>query len=119
MPPAPILPSRKTNLCTAIRATQAGAMPTRFDRRQDFHQGCSTFELHRAAGDRVGESRSRRALRQDFTSAGASPPASVRSSTRPGRTGATAVVFGLGGIAHYPGLRSAGADMIIGVDEQR
>ena len=55
--------SRKTNLCTAIRATQGrGLMPdgtSRFSYKGQpiFHyMGCSTFsKLHRAAGDRGGQ----------------------------------------------------------------
>ena len=71
--PVPCL-SRKTNLCTAIRATQGqGLMPdgtSRFSIGKDkiFHyMGCSTFaNSHGSAGDRACQGQSRRALRQDL-----------------------------------------------------
>ncbi len=64
--------SRKTNLCTAIRATQGkGLMPdgtSRFSykgERLHHYMGCSTFSHHTVrARDRGGEDPSRRALRQ-------------------------------------------------------
>ncbi len=81
---------QKTNLCTAIRATQGkGVMPdgtSRFSIGKDpvhHYMGCSTFSnSHGDAGDRARED-SRRTLpsTRSATSAAASPPASARSST--------------------------------------
>ena len=66
--------SRKTNLCTAIRATQGqGLMPDGTSAllgrwRQDLplHGLLDVFELHRAARDRGRQGQPRRALRQDL-----------------------------------------------------
>ena len=64
--------SRKTNLCTAIRATQGkGVMPdgtSRFSLRRQaaapLHGLLDVREFHRAARDRAGEDPRRRAVRQ-------------------------------------------------------
>ena len=66
--------SQKTNLCTAIRATQGkGLMPDGTSRFS--HKGktdlplyglLDLFELHRAAGDRGGQDPRRRAVRQEL-----------------------------------------------------
>jgi hypothetical protein len=72
MPQCKACLSRKTNLCTAIRATQGkGVMPdgtSRFSIGKDkihHYMGCSTFSNHTgAAGDRAGEDPTRRAVRQ-------------------------------------------------------
>jgi hypothetical protein len=66
--------SRKTNLCTAIRATQGkGLMPdgtSRFSHRQDpdppLHGLLDLRAAHGAPGDRAREGSPRRALRQDL-----------------------------------------------------
>ena len=63
--------SRKTNLCTAIRATQGKGLmpdgtagsPTRA-RRSPLHGLLDLLELHRAARDRGGQDPRRRAVRQ-------------------------------------------------------
>ncbi len=66
--------SRKTNLCTAIRATQGqGLMPdgtsrfsTRWQADPPLHGLLDLLELHRAARDRGREGPRGRALRQDL-----------------------------------------------------
>ena len=66
--------SRKTNLCTAIRATQGqGLMPdgtSRFSRggreHLPLHGLLDLFELHRPARDRGRQGQSRRAVRHDL-----------------------------------------------------
>ena len=66
--------SRRSNLCTSIRATQGkGVMPdgtSRFSlrrrRRASLHGLLDLRELHRAAGDRAREGPRGRAVRQDL-----------------------------------------------------
>ena len=66
--------SQKTNLCTAIRATQGkGVMPdgtSRFSYKGKtdlpLHGLLDVLEFHRAAGNRGGENPRRRALRQEL-----------------------------------------------------
>ena len=120
--------SRKTNLCTAIRATQGkGVMPdgtSRFSigERQDLplHGLLDVRQPHGAAGDRGGEGPPGRARStRSATSAAASPPAiGAVINTAKVEPGANVVVFGLGGIGLnvMQGARLAGADKIIGVD---
>ena len=120
--------SRKTNLCTAIRATQGkGVMPdgtSRFSIGKDMvhhYMGCSTFSnytvLPEIALAKIREDAPVRQgllhrLRRDR-------PGSARSSTpRRCEPGDNVVVFGLGGIGLnvIQGARLAGANKIVGVD---
>ena len=120
--------SGKTNLCTAIRATQGqGLMPdgtTRFsflDGRPIYHyMGCSTFSnftvLPEIAVAKVRED----APFDKICDIGCGVTTGIGAviNTAKVEIGAKAVVFGLGGIGLnvLQGLRLAGADMIIGVD---
>jgi len=119
--------SRKTNLCTAIRATQGqGLMPdgtSRFSRGKDkiFHyMGCSTFSnftvLPEIAVAKVNSDAPFDKI--CYIGCGVTTGIGAVLNTAKVESGATAVVFGLGGIGLnvIQGLRLAGADMIIGVD---
>ena len=119
--------SRKTNLCTAIRATQGqGLMPdgtSRFSRGKDkiFHyMGCSTFAnftvLPEIAVAKVNSDAPFDKI--CYIGCGVTTGVGAVLNTAKVEAGATAVVFGLGGIGLnvIQGLRLAGADMIIGVD---
>src|ERR1700759_1694723 len=113
--------SRKTNLCTAIRSTQGqGVMPdgtSRFSlegKKLHHYMGTSTFanftvlpEVEDAPFDKVC-----------YIGCGVTTGIGAVLNTAKVEAGATAVVFGLGGIGLnvIQGLRLAGADMIIGVD---
>ncbi len=121
--------SRKTNLCTQIRATQGkGVMPdgtSRFSIGKEMihhYMGCSTLlELHRAAGDCTGEDSRGRAVRQGllYRLRCHDRHRCRRSIRRRSRLGANVVVFGLGGIGlnvDSRRARSAGANKIVGVD---
>jgi len=119
--------SRKTNLCTAIRATQGqGLMPdgtSRFSIGKDkiFHyMGCSTFSnftvLPEIAVAKVNPDAPFDKI--CYIGCGVTTGIGAVINTAKVEIGATAVVFGLGGIGLnvIQGLRLAGADMIIGVD---
>jgi S-(hydroxymethyl)glutathione dehydrogenase/alcohol dehydrogenase len=119
--------SRKTNLCTAIRATQGqGLMPdgtSRFSIGKDrlFHyMGCSTFSnftvLPEIAVAKVNPDAPFDKI--CYIGCGVTTGIGAVINTARVEAGATAVVFGLGGIGLnvIQGLRLAGADMIIGVD---
>jgi S-(hydroxymethyl)glutathione dehydrogenase / alcohol dehydrogenase len=119
--------SRKTNLCTAIRATQGqGVMPdgtSRFSIGKDkiFHyMGCSTFSnftvLPEIAVAKVDSNAPFDKI--CYIGCGVTTGVGAVLNTAKVEAGATAVVFGLGGIGLnvIQGLRLAGADMIIGVD---
>jgi S-(hydroxymethyl)glutathione dehydrogenase/alcohol dehydrogenase len=120
--------SRKTNLCTAIRATQGqGLMPdgtTRF-RMTDgtpilHYMGCSTFSNHTVLPE-IALAKVREDAPFDkicYIGCGVTTGIGAVINTAQVEEGATAVVFGLGGIGLnvIQGLRLAGADMIIGVD---
>jgi S-(hydroxymethyl)glutathione dehydrogenase/alcohol dehydrogenase len=119
--------SRKTNLCTAIRATQGqGLMPdgtSRFSIGKDkiFHyMGCSTFSnftvLPEIALAKVNPEAPFDTI--CYIGCGVTTGIGAVLNTANVEAGATAVVFGLGGIGLnvIQGLRLAGADMIIGVD---
>ena len=119
--------SRKTNLCTAIRATQGqGLMPdgsSRFSIGKDkiFHyMGCSTFSnftvLPEIAVAKVNPDAPFDKI--CYIGCGVTTGIGAVINTAKVEAGATAVVFGLGGIGLnvIQGLRLAGADMIIGVD---
>ena len=119
--------SRKTNLCTAIRATQGrGVMPdgtSRFSYRgQPIHHymGCSTFSNYTVLPE-IALARIDPAAPFDkvcYVGCGVTTGVGAVLNTAKVEVGATAVVFGLGGIGLnvIQGLRLAGADMIIGVD---
>jgi S-(hydroxymethyl)glutathione dehydrogenase/alcohol dehydrogenase len=119
--------SRKTNLCTAIRATQGkGVMPdgtSRFSLGKDkiFHyMGCSTFANHTVLPE-IALAK----IREDapfeavcYIGCGVTTGIGAVINTAKVEPGANCVVFGLGGIGLnvIQGLRMAGADMIVGVD---
>jgi S-(hydroxymethyl)glutathione dehydrogenase / alcohol dehydrogenase len=119
--------SRKTNLCTAIRATQGqGVMPdgtSRFSRGKDkiFHyMGCSTFS-HFTVLPEIAVAKVNSDAPFDticYIGCGVTTGIGAVLNTAKVEAGATAIVFGLGGIGLnvIQGLRLAGADMIIGVD---
>src|SRR5690349_664089 len=119
--------SRKTNLCTAIRATQGkGLMPdgtTRFSYNGQpiyHYMGCSTFANHTVLPE-IALAK----LRDDapfdkicYIGCGVTTGVGAVLNTAKVEQGATAAVFGLGGIGLnvIQGLKLAGADKIIGVD---
>ncbi|MBP0439675.1 S-(hydroxymethyl)glutathione dehydrogenase/class III alcohol dehydrogenase [Tianweitania sediminis] len=119
--------SRKTNLCTAIRATQGqGVMPdgtSRFSIGKDkiFHyMGCSTFANHTVLPE-IALAKVNPDAPFDkicYIGCGVTTGIGAVINTAKVEIGSTAVVFGLGGIGLnvIQGLRLAGADMIIGVD---
>jgi S-(hydroxymethyl)glutathione dehydrogenase/alcohol dehydrogenase len=119
--------SRKTNLCTAIRATQGkGLMPdgtSRFSYKgQQIHHymGCSTFANHTVMPE-IALAKVRDDAPFDkicYIGCGVTTGIGAALNTANVEAGAKAVVFGLGGIGLnvIQGLRLAGADMIIGVD---
>jgi S-(hydroxymethyl)glutathione dehydrogenase/alcohol dehydrogenase len=119
--------SRKTNLCTAIRATQGqGLMPdgsSRFslDGKPIHHyMGCSTFSnftvLPEIAVAKVREDAPFETI--CYIGCGVTTGVGAVINTAKVEVGSKAVVFGLGGIGLnvIQGLKLAGADMIIGVD---
>jgi S-(hydroxymethyl)glutathione dehydrogenase/alcohol dehydrogenase len=119
--------SRKTNLCTAIRATQGqGLMPdgtSRFSIGKDkiFHyMGCSTFSnftvLPEIAVAKVNPDAPFDKI--CYIGCGVTTGIGAVINTAKVEEGSTAAVFGLGGIGLnvIQGLKLAGADMIIGVD---
>ena len=119
--------SRKTNLCTAIRATQGqGVMPdgtSRFSykgQKVHHYMGCSTFSnftvLPEIALAKVDDKAPFDKI--CYIGCGVTTGVGAVLNTANVEAGATAVVFGLGGIGLnvIQGLRMAGADMIIGVD---
>src|SRR5215471_7863739 len=119
--------SRKTNLCTAIRATQGqGVMPdgtSRFSldgRKIHHYMGCSTF-----ANVIVLPEIAVAKIREDapfdkvcYIGCGVTTGIGAVINTARVEPGAKCIVFGLGGIGLnvIQGLRLVGADMIIGVD---
>src|SRR5688500_15438204 len=119
--------SRKTNLCTAIRATQGkGLMPdstSRFslDSKPLYHyMGCSTF-AHFTVLPEIAVSKVREDAPFDkicYIGCGVTTGIGAVFNTAGVEVGAKAIVFGLGGIGLnvIQGLKLAGADMIIGVD---
>lgn len=120
--------SGKTNLCTAIRATQGqGLMPdgtTRFsmlDGTPIYHyMGCSTFSNYTVLPE-IAVAKVREDAPFDkicYIGCGVTTGIGAVINTAKVEIGAKAVVFGLGGIGLnvLQGLRLAGADMIIGVD---
>jgi S-(hydroxymethyl)glutathione dehydrogenase / alcohol dehydrogenase len=119
--------SRKTNLCTAIRATQGqGLMPdgtSRFTlagKRLFHYMGTSTFSNFTVLPE-IAVAKVREDAPFDkicYIGCGVTTGIGAVLNTAKVEPGATAVVFGLGGIGLnvIQGLRLAGADMIIGVD---
>ncbi len=119
--------SRKTNLCTAIRSTQGqGVMPdgtSRFSIGKDkihHYMGCSTFSnftvLPEIAVAKVDPEAPFDKI--CYIGCGVTTGVGAVINTAKVEAGATAAVFGLGGIGLnvIQGLKLAGADMIIGVD---
>jgi len=119
--------SRKTNLCTAIRGTQGqGIMPdgtSRFSLNGKpvlHYMGCSTFANFTVLPE-IAVAKIREDAPFDkvcYIGCGVTTGVGAVLNTAKVEPGATAVVFGLGGIGLnvIQGLRLAGADMIIGVD---
>jgi S-(hydroxymethyl)glutathione dehydrogenase/alcohol dehydrogenase len=120
--------SRKTNLCTAIRATQGkGVMPdgtsrfTTLDGDPILHyMGCSTFANHTVLPE-IAVAKVREDAPFDkicYIGCGVTTGIGAVINTAKVEIGAKAAVFGLGGIGLnvIQGLRLVGADMIIGVD---
>ncbi|PKP65750.1 MAG: S-(hydroxymethyl)glutathione dehydrogenase, partial [Alphaproteobacteria bacterium HGW-Alphaproteobacteria-8] len=118
--------SQKTNLCTAIRATQGqGLMPdgtsrfTTLDGEKIHHyMGCSTFSNYTVLPE-IAVAKVREDAPFDticYIGCGVTTGVGAVINTAKVEIGATAVVFGLGGIGLnvIQGLRLAGADMIIG-----
>ena len=119
--------SRKTNLCTSIRATQGkGLMPdgtSRFSYKGQpvFHyMGCSTFSNYTVLPE-IALAKVRTDAPFDkicYIGCGVTTGVGAVINTAKVDPGANAVVFGLGGIGLnvVQGLKLAGADMIVGVD---
>ncbi|HEY7992173.1 MAG TPA: S-(hydroxymethyl)glutathione dehydrogenase/class III alcohol dehydrogenase [Stellaceae bacterium] len=119
--------SHKTNLCTAIRATQGrGVMPdgtSRFSlngKPIHHYMGCSTFANYTVLPE-IAVAK----IRQDapfdkvcYIGCGVTTGIGAVIFTAKVEPGANVVVFGLGGIGLnvIQGARMAGADMIVGVD---
>ncbi len=119
--------SRKTNLCTAIRATQGkGLMPdgtSRFSiggKPIHHYMGCSTFSRHTVLPE-IALAKIREDAPFDkvcYIGCGVTTGIGAVIFTAGVEPGANVVVFGLGGIGLnvIQGARIAGADMIVGVD---
>ncbi len=120
--------SRKTNLCTSIRATQGkGLMPDGTSRFSTLdgdpilhYMGCSTFSNFTVLPE-IALAKVREDAPFDkicYIGCGVTTGVGAVINTAKVEIGAKAVVFGLGGIGLnvIQGLRLAGADMIIGVD---
>jgi S-(hydroxymethyl)glutathione dehydrogenase/alcohol dehydrogenase len=119
--------SRKTNLCTAIRATQGkGLMPdgtSRFSKGGKLvhhYMGCSTFARHTVLPE-IALAKIRADAPFDkvcYIGCGVTTGIGAVFWTAKVTPGANVVVFGLGGIGLnvVQGARLAGADKIIGVD---
>src|SRR6201993_1782096 len=119
--------SRKTNLCTAIRATQGkGLMPdgtSRFSIGKEMihhYMGCSTFSnftvLPEIALAKIREDAPFEKI--CYIGCGVTTGVGAVINTAQVEPGANVVVFGLGGIGLnvVQGARMAGANMIVGVD---
>jgi S-(hydroxymethyl)glutathione dehydrogenase/alcohol dehydrogenase len=119
--------SRKTNLCTAIRATQGkGVMPDGTSRfsigktKIHHYMGCSTFSHHTVLPE-IALARVREDAPFDkicYVGCGVTTGIGAVIFTAKVEPGASVVVFGLGGIGLnvVQGARIAGADVIVGVD---
>jgi S-(hydroxymethyl)glutathione dehydrogenase/alcohol dehydrogenase len=119
--------SKKTNLCTAIRATQGkGVMPdgtSRFSYRGTklhHYMGCSTFANHTVLPEiALAKVRHDAAFSSIcYLGCGVTTGVGAVLWTAKVEAGANVVVFGLGGIGLnvIQGARLVGADKIIGVD---
>src|SRR6478609_10391151 len=118
--------SRKTNLCTAIRATQGkGLMPDGTSRfsigktKIHHYMGCSTFANHTVLPE-IALAKIREDAPFDkacYIGCGVTTGIGAVIYTAKVEPGASVVVFGLGGIGLnvIQGARMAGADKIIGV----
>ena len=119
--------SHKTNLCTAIRATQGqGVMPdgtSRFSiggEKIHHYMGCSTFSNHTVLPE-IALAKIRKDAPFDkvcYIGCGVTTGIGAVINTAKVEPGANVVVFGLGGIGLnvIQGARMAGADKIVGVD---
>jgi S-(hydroxymethyl)glutathione dehydrogenase/alcohol dehydrogenase len=119
--------SRKTNLCTAIRATQGkGVMPdgtSRFSisgKKIHHYMGCSTFSNFTVLPE-IALAKIREDAPFDkvcYIGCGVTTGIGAVLNTAKVEPGANVVVFGLGGIGLnvVQGARLAGADIIVGVD---
>ncbi len=120
--------SRKTNLCTAIRATQGnGVMPDGTSRFRTasgqpiyHYMGCSTFANHSVV-PAIALAKVRKDAPFDkicYIGCGVTTGIGAVLFTAKVEAGASVVVFGLGGIGLnvVQGARMAGAGQIIGVD---
>jgi S-(hydroxymethyl)glutathione dehydrogenase/alcohol dehydrogenase len=119
--------SRKTNLCTAIRATQGkGVMPdgtSRFSYKGKpvyHYMGCSTFANYTVLPE-IAVAKIRDDAPFDkacYIGCGVTTGIGAVIFTAKVEPGANVVVFGLGGIGLnvVQGAKIAGADMIVGVD---
>ena len=119
--------SRKTNLCTAIRATQGqGVMPdgtSRFSVRGEkvhHYMGCSTFANFTVLPE-IAVAKIREDAPFDkvcYIGCGVTTGIGAAINTAKVEAGAKCIVFGLGaiGLNVIQGLRLVGAAMIIGVD---
>jgi len=119
--------SKKTNLCTAIRATQGkGLMPDGTSRfsigKQQLHHymGCSTFASHTVLPEiAVAKIRSDAPFdKVCYIGCGVTTGIGAVLNTAKVEPGSNVVVFGLGGIGLnvVQGARLVGADMIVGID---
>src|SRR5688500_18180728 len=119
--------SRKTNLCTAIRATQGkGVMPNGTSRfslsgKPLFHyMGCSTFSNYSMLPE-IALAKIREDAPFDkvcYIGCGVTTGIGAVINTAKVEPGSNVVVFGLGGIGLnvVQGARMVGANMIVGVD---
>lgn len=119
--------SRKTNLCTAIRATQGkGVMPdgsSRFSiggKKIHHYMGCSTFSNYTVLPE-IALAKIRADAPFDkvcYIGCGVTTGIGAVINTAKVEPGANVVVFGLGGIGLnvIQGARMAGAGRIVGVD---
>jgi S-(hydroxymethyl)glutathione dehydrogenase / alcohol dehydrogenase len=119
--------SRKTNLCTAIRATQGkGLMPdgtTRFSYKGQpiyHYMGCSTFSNYTVLPEiAIAKVRDDAPFESTcYIGCGVTTGVGAVVFSAKVEPGANCVVFGLGGIGLnvIQGLKMVGADKIIGVD---
>ena len=119
--------SQKTNLCTAIRATQGkGVMPdgtSRFSiggKKIHHYMGCSTFASYTVLPE-IALAKIRKDAPFDkvcYIGCGVTTGIGAVINTAKVEPGANVVVFGLGGIGLnvVQGARLVGANMIVGVD---
>ena len=119
--------SGKTNLCTAIRATQGkGLMPdgtSRFSYKGQtvyHYMGCSTFSNFTVLPE-IAVAKIREDAPFDkacYVGCGVTTGVGAVVNTAKVQVGENVVVFGLGGIGLnvIQGARMAGADMIVGID---